>query len=532
MLLLALAGLSVTTMAQTNAVRNVRRMSLEDCIEVSLEHNLNIQIRRFNPEIARFALGAVYGAYDPVFSASGEHDYSRSPGGIDPQGRPFGGTETDSDRFSTGIQGFTPWGLSYNLGGNITDQYGTRPTLGSVPSGTALVTNTFFDIANNQTVQFLSTNTTSSLVSIREPFETTFGSVGLFQLRQPLLKNFWIDSTRLQIYLDRRNIRISELDLRLEIMTSITSVERAYYNLIFAQENIKVQQKALELAERLVAENRKKVEVGALAPLEEKQAEAQAAGNRAELLNALGTEDTLQRVLKALLSDDYSQWKDVSIQPTITLVALPERFDLHESWQRGLAQRPDLQQERLSLDKQAYIVRYQKNQLYPQLDLIGTAGYNASGKEYSGAFDQFANRDNPFWSYGAQLNIPLMRSNARNNYRSAKATKEQIELQVKQLEQNVLIQIEDSIAVANTRFQQVTATREARIYAEAALEAEQKKLESGKSTSFEVLRLQRDLTTARSAEIRALADYNIALAEIALNEGSTLERRHVTLESK
>ena len=91
---------------------------------------------------------------------------------------------------------------------------------------------------------------------------------------------------------------------------------------------------------------------------------------------------------------------------------------------------------------------------------------------------------------------------------------------------------ENAIATARTSFQRVDATREARVYAEAALGAEQKKLESGKSTSFEVLRLQRDLTSARSAEIRALADYNIALAQIALNEGTTLDRRHVTLEIK
>jgi len=95
-----------------------------------------------------------------------------------------------------------------------------------------------------------------------------------------------------------------------------------------------------------------------------------------------------------------------------------------------------------------------------------------------------------------------------------------------------MVTIENDIATANTRFQQVTATREARVYAEAALEAEQKKLESGKSTSFVVLQLTRDLTSARSAEISALANYNISLSQLALDEGTTLERRHVTLQWK
>ncbi len=529
--LLAIASVAITSSAQ-NTNNEMRKLSLEDCIETALKHNLDLQIKRVNPEISRFTLEAVYGAYDPSFSASGEHDYNLSPGGIDAQGRSFSGTEAESDRFSAGFSGLLPWGTTYNLGGSLADQYGSRPSFLIVPTGTAVFTNNFFDVQNNQSVQFLTTNTVSTNVPIRQPFETTAGSVGLFTVRQPLLKNFWIDSTRLQILLDKGSLKQSELDVRLQVMTTATAVEEAYYNLIFAQESIKVQQKALELAERLVAENKKRVEVGALAPLDEKQAESQAAGSRADLLAAIGTEDTQQRVLKSLLSDDYSQWKSVSIQPSTPLVAIPERFDLQESWHKGMTQRPELLQERISLQKQSHILRFQKNQLYPQLDLFGTAGYNASAGEFSGAFDQIANRDNPYWSYGAQVTVPLSRKTAKNNYYSAKATKEQIDLQLKQLEQNILIDIENAIAVANTRFQQVNATREARIYAEAALEAEQKKLESGKSTSFEVLRLQRDLTSARSAEIRSLADYNIALTEIALKEGSTMERRHVSLEFK
>lgn len=84
-------------------------------------------------------------------------------------------------------------------------------------------------------------------------------------MRQPLLKNFWIDSTRLQIFVSKQNLKISELGLRNQIITTVTAVEEAYYNLIYQGESVKVQRKAMELAERLVAENRRRVEVGALA---------------------------------------------------------------------------------------------------------------------------------------------------------------------------------------------------------------------------------------------------------------------------
>jgi outer membrane protein TolC len=105
-------------------------------------------------------------------------------------------------------------------------------------------------------------------------------------------------------------------------------------------------------------------------------------------------------------------------------------------------------------------------------------------------------------------------------------------LQFKQLEQTALISIENSIANARTSLERVDATQQATLYAEDALKAEQMKLEKGKSTSFIVLQLQRDLTAARSAEIRALADYNIALARLASSEGSTMERRGVELQVK
>jgi outer membrane protein TolC len=515
-------------LAQTNAPE-VRKLSLADCIAIAVQHNFDVQIRRYDPELARFTLASQYGVYDPNFSIAGEHDYNRAPGGIDPQGRPFGGTETEANRLSSSLQGLLPWGTSYTLGGNMTDTYGTRPVLAQGPV-TGFTTNVVFD-SFGAPIGF-TVDPVFSATTVREPFENVVGSMGLFQLRQPLLKNFWIDSTRLQIYIDKKQIRISEQDLRSQLMISITAVEREYFNLIAAQEFVRVQQKALELAERLLSETKKRVEVGALAPLDERQAESQAAKSRADLINAQGIQDTQQRTLKRLLSDNYDDWGKVYIQPSEALVALPESYNLQESWRTGLRQRPELVQQRLRMEQQNYRIRFQHNQLFPQVDLVGTGGYNASSASLDTSLDQLGSRDNPFYSVGGQLTIPLSRRTARNDYKSAKATREQMELQLKQLEQNALIEIEESIALANTDFQQVGARREATKFAEEALDAEQKKLESGKSTSFFVLQLQSNLTQARSDEIRALADYNNALAAIALSEGTTLERRNVKLEFK
>jgi outer membrane protein TolC len=92
-----------------------------------------------------------------------------------------------------------------------------------------------------------------------------------------------------------------------------------------------------------------------------------------------------------------------------------------------------------------------------------------------------------------------------------------------------VVEVDDAVGDARTAFERVDATRKAREYAEAALDAEQKKLESGKSTSFFVLEFQNQLTAARLAEIRALADYSIALSQLALVEGTTLEKNQIDL---
>lgn len=525
-ILLALSLGSAAALAQTNTLET-RKLSLEDCFELAIHHNFDVQIQRYYPEIYRYALGADYGAYDPQLSISVEHDYNQSAGGVDPQGRPFVGTETEINSYTAGVGGLLPWGTTYSIGASLSDTAGSRPI--NVNGPTIIGFNTNQILLNSLTNQVNLITPIFNSLAERANFEDFSGRLGLVQLRQPLLKNFWFDATRLQIQLDRTQLRSSEVDLRNQVITTVTAVENAYYDLIYDQENIAVQKKAVELAERLVAENKKRVEVGALAPLDEKQAESQAAANRADLLAALGTEETQQRKLRSLLSDDYSKWEHVAIQPDRVLVAVPQKFDLQESWRKGLEERPDIMKARLALERQGYQLRYAKNQLYPELDLIGTAGLNASAPTFTGYMGQFGGLENPFYSVGGQFSMPLSRTKERNNYKLAKASKEQTELQLKQLVQTALIAIEDAIAVANTALQRVDATREARIYAEAALDAEQKKLESGKSTSFQVLQLQRDLTTARSVEIRALADYNIALAQIAQAEGTTLERRHVSI---
>jgi len=177
-------------------------------------------------------------------------------------------------------------------------------------------------------------------------------------------------------------------------------------------------------------------------------------------------------------------------------------------------------------------LKYYRNQLFPQLDLVGSYGYNGAGREFSDALGQYSTANRPFYSYGVEFSIPLGNAKARNNLKAGKATEKQLLLQLKQFEQTVMVEIDNAVKAAQSAWESAEATKQARTYAEAALDAEQKKYAVGKSTTFTVLQLQNSLTSARSQEIRALANYNQALAKLAAAEGSTFQRHHLEIEGK
>lgn len=509
-MLLVLAGATVAALAQTNTPA-VRQVSLEGCIQATLEKNLDLRIARYEPPLALTDLDAAYAGYDPNFGFGVTHRYDKSGGGFNPAIGLVPATTTDENRFDAGLggpggvgaYGLLPWGLNYRLIGNLQESFGQ----GAQSVGDAYVS---------------------------APFDSASGSASI-GLSQPLLKDFWIDRTRLNIQVSKNRVKYTELGLKQAIMNTVTAVEQAYYDLIYARENVAVMAKALELATQLLAENKKRVEVGAMAPLDERNAEAQAETSRAALIAAQSTLVVQQNALKKLISDDYAAWETVDLQPTVPLSAAVHVFDRQISWSKGLTQRPDLLQAKLDVERQGYTIKYNYNQLFPQLDITGGYGYGGGGTgiaEFSQVLDQIAKREQPSWSIGGVLTFPIGNTGARAAYKKSKLAMEQYVLALKNLEQTIMATIDNDITQAKASYQQVAATRAAREYAEDALAAEQKKLENGKSTTYTVLQVQRDLTTARGNEIQALANYNKLLVQLSLDEGDTLNRLSINLEMK
>ncbi len=493
-LVLAAVAQTSPSLVATNMVAGGRTMSLEDCVEAALTHNFDVQIERYDPEISLYTLNSDYGGYDPTFRMSGSDNFTVQPGGFDANGLPIPPETTKVDTFASSLGGTLPSGLQYSFFGNIDEEHFLIPP--GPPSSS--------------------------------------GQVGV-NLTQPLLQNLWIDKTRLTIKLAKNTLQSNEQGVRNQVITSITAVEKAYYQLIYQLEYLKVQQEALDLSQTQLDQDKQRLQIGTLAELSVEQDESQVAQNQANVITAQSTLETAQDTLKNLITDQYSQWQNVDIQPSETLTAPLVLFNLQDSWSRALTERPDLIQDRLNVEAAGIQLKYDWNQIFPELDLVGSYGFGGLGNN-SGSVDSdfnqlFVRGNQPFYKYGGQLTVPLSNIGARNTYKSDKVTEKQVVLKMKELEQSIMVTVDTDIKTAQSDYESVQATREARVYAEAALDGEQKTYAVGKATTFEVLTYQNNLTAARGNEIQALANYEEELAQLSADEGSTLDKLGINIEA-
>jgi len=315
-------------------------------------------------------------------------------------------------------------------------------------------------------------------------------------------------------------------------MKTLLAVELSYDDLVAAREDVRVQEKALELRQQLLRETQRRVEVGDLPPLDAEQAETQLENTLTALTSAREIYVGRQNFLKALLSDDFKSWVDVELLPTDALLSLPQEVNRSASFARAMENRPDLIQARIEVEKSDVAVKFRKNQLFPSLDVVGSYGGLAVADEGGNSFNTALTSGSPEYSYGVVLSFPLSNLSERGYYRASKAARQISELQLSKAEQDVLVQIADLVNRAQSRFLQVNSTRKARAYAESALAAEVKKLQNGLSTAFFVLQLQETLTATRTAEVQALADYNKIIAQLSFAEGSTLDKYHLSVQVK
>ncbi len=510
---LALCATGLASAQTTNAPANARPLSLRDCLDLALSHNLHLRIEHLTFDIAGDALSSAYGVYSPIYKFDASHSFDSILGDIDP--RKFNAyfpADITTEHMGSSLSGLAPFGFGYDLGGFVkkteaaTDFASDPDDAANFPSG---IRRTNF-----------------------------YNAGGGLTMRQHFLKDFWIDSDREVILIRRAELKMSEQALRFQIMTTLLAVELAYDDLIDAREEILVQEQALKLRQEFVVETQRRVQLGELPPLDDVQAETQLQNTLTALAAAREDYATRQNSLVGLLTDNYKDWAELDVQATDSLQALPTEVNRSRSFQCALTNRPDLIEARLAVQKAGVVVKFRLNQLFPSLDMVGGYGGSSNPSDSSPFLsDVFAFRNafsfpNPEYSYGVVLSFPLDNITERGNYRASKAARKIAELQLQYAEQKVLLQVGDFINRVGSRFSQVTSTHQARLYAAEALKSETEKFQNGFATSFEVLQFQQILISARTAEIKAVDDYNKLLAQLAFAEGSILERHHLSLEVK
>lgn len=474
-----------------------RHMALDDCIALALERNLDLRIQRIARDTAELDVTAAAGAaYDPSLALRATRSRTETEGtaaGTSEGVLATTRTETDENAFTAGLQGETSFhGLTYDLSARAGDTSGTRAA---------------------------------------NPFDTTTASAGL-TLTQPLLRGFKTPAAHYRVATARALSDEAAVALEQKIQTTVAAVESAFYALVEARETITVHQDALRLAEQLAADTERKVAVGTAFALDARQAASQAASARASLSDARRAAAVAQNALKTLVFADQRAARAFDIHPDGDLAAERVPTDPVASGDLALDLRPDLRAQRLALARQGLAVDYQRNQTLPSLDLVLGAGVAASDEDtYSDALSQLASADEPYWTAGLALTIPIGNRSASAAHRKAQAEADRMRLELQRLEEAALVEVADATAALDTGWDKIAATREARAFAEEALAAEQKKLDSGQSTPFIVLQLQKDLTSARQSEIAAQADYRRLHSALSLAEGTLLHRHHLDLDT-
>ena len=468
----------------------VKSITLQQCIEQALAGNLDLNIERINPRIENWSLVRERSAFEPV--ASAQANYQDAHTALDPTasaslaGRP---PEIHQSILSANpsLSGKLPTGTEYNFAANESRYHGDY---------------------------------------VRSNFQFNGGTT--LTLSQPLLKNFGFNANLAGLRVARKNKQIAELGLAHKLIDVISDVGTAYYELVFAIENHKAGLDGLRSAENLLRENRALVKAGLLSPLEVTQAEAGLAERQEAVIVAEYQIKERTNYLRLLMGADVAQGG--TLVPVELPPAAAVELDQPTSIRTALELRPDYLQAKRVVEQQGIIVKYNRQQLWPEVDLRGSYGWSGVSPVFNTMLDNVADREHPSWSVGVVVVVPLGNGRARADYATSKLNQERALVSLKRQEQLVVMDVANAIAQARSNFKRIEATQLARRLAEESLQAEQKKLREGLSTSFLVLQAQTQLTAAHTSEIRARVSYGQALIAVARAEGSTLRQHGIVVK--
>ena len=482
-----------TSAATPPAQGPVRRMSIDDAVATAIEQNLDLQVQRFNPQLQELTGSQFKAAYTPNFVSTISTSDSTQPSTSVLSGAASGITNGQS-LFNFGVSALTNWyGGSYDVRWN-----NGRNT-----------TNNQFSTFNPQ---------------LNASLTATYS--------QPLLRNFKIDGTRQQLLVSQKNKEISDVQLQQSIAATVRNVRNAYYDLMYAIGNLAVQNQSLDLARQSLKDNRARVEIGTMAPLDIVQAEAEVATREESVILAEAAIDRAQDTLRALVFNPSSaDFWTARLEPTDSVTFQPTSVDVEGAVKTALGQRTDAVAARKNLEVNDVNIRYYQNQSLPEV--TASANYNARAtgglqvtrgrdpvtgfpndkilssveRSYFSTLGNTITGDFPGWSLQVDIAYPIGKSPQEAQLARARLQNTQAERQIQSLELQISTQVREYGRQVQTNAKRVDATRSSRVLAERRLEAEEKKYQAGMTSSFFVLQAQRDLNVARNSELLALVEY-------------------------
>jgi len=379
--------------------------------------------------------------------------------------------------------------------------------------------------------------TTTNLFNSYSP---QLGSNLNLQFTQPLLRNFDIDQIRQQVAVSKKSRELSDIQLQTVITQTLRSVKNAYWDLTYAINNLKAQQQSLELSQQSLKDNQKRVEIGTLAPIDIVQSQAEVANNEQGVIVADAAIKQAQDNLRGLILDPAAaDFWTVAFDPTDAPTYSEQSIDVDAAVRNALDKRADLRAAKNSLEQSDINIKYYRNQIRPdvnanvsyittaaggtQLSQVDLAAAALGGtinrsvvaeRGFGSVLGDVLQNQYPNWTVGVTIGYPLGANTAHANLARVKLEYDQSQAQLKSMQLQVATQVRAVARNVTTNQKRVQAARASRELQEKKLEAEEKKLAAGMSSTFLVLQAQRDLALARTTEVQAVSDYNKSLVDL------------------
>lgn len=474
----------------------VRRLTIDEAVGLALKNNLNLQIERLNPQIENEQIAQARSAYTPTFTTA----FSTS------------GSTTQPQDFTQGSNAFS------------TDQFGSRITFtqSSLPW-------------SNTNVQATWNGARTTTGRLAPSFNPNLNASFQVTATQPLWRNFVVNPVKNQIQQAVIARQIADITLRQRVVGTERNVRQAYWNLVGAIERLKVARQNLDLSETQLKNNRVRVEVGTMAPIDIIAAEAEVAGNQEAVILAEADIRAREDALRVLIFDaSQPDFWTARIEPTDKPVMQASQVDAEAAIQSALESRTDMVSARRQLQITDLGLKLSKNQTMPdvlvQASVTGTASGGTQISYIPGTITEQSRSERSFgetlgdvfgfaypnWSVAVQFSYPIGKAAAEASYARATLQRRQAEAQIKSQELAVVQQVRAAARNVQSNFQRVQSTRAARELAEKRLAAQTKRFDVGLSTLFELTQAQRDVVLQRNNELNAIIAYNQSLVDFQL----------------